>query len=108
MRIYIDGLYISNRLMQSMLFNTNLSNDPTACDSLTVELHGAVIPDLLLVREKGLLHTDGRVSIAFPQNSVTIGYSYYVVILNHNSIETWSKNPVLFNSAPVNYDFIRQ
>ena len=94
--------------MQSMLFNTNLSNDPTACDSLTVDLHNSAIPDVLVVRAKALLHSDGRLSMVFPSNTVTIGSSYYLVILHNNSIETWSKNPVLFNSAPVNYDFIRQ
>jgi hypothetical protein len=49
-----------------------------------------------------ILHTDGTAQITLP--ATINGGDYYIVIKHRNSIETWSKNPVLIsNSTTVDF-----
>ena len=52
---------------------------------------------------KGLLHTDGEINCTYPLS--VIGNSYYITVLHHNSLETWSSAPVSFPDTINNYDF---
>ncbi len=50
-----------------------------------------------------MLHVDGTATIPIP--STLGGSSYYVVVKHRNSMETWSKNLVLFTGSTVTFDF---
>ena len=52
---------------------------------------------------KSLLHTNGKADIVFPLS--VLNNSYYIACKHRNSLETWSKNTVLFNTSQMNYDF---
>ncbi len=103
LKVYIDNLYSGNGLMHPLLRNINMSNDSTACDSITVELRDSIAPHSLSASSKGLLHSDGNSSVIFP--SAILNHSYFIAIRHRNSLETWSKAAVLFNSIFMNYNF---
>jgi len=102
LNLFIEGLY-NGGTMQAVLFNLGMHNDPTATDSITVELHDAVQPATIVASEKALLHSDGFAQVSF-QSSI-LNESYYIVIIHRNSIQTWSKFPVLFNTPITTFDF---
>lgn len=103
LKIFIEGLYTANRQMTSVLFNSNMNTDPTACDSIIIELHSVDTPDDVIASANALLHTDGSSVTIFP--SSLLNNSYYLVIRHYNTIETWSKNPVAFNLPAISFDF---
>ena len=76
---------------------------PTLCDTIVVELHNATAPFGLADFNKGTLNTSGNGSFVF--SNITSGVSYYIAIRHRNSLETWSKNPVLFTAPTVSFDF---
>lgn len=97
LKVYLEGFYDSN--LQQM--NSSLS-DPSKADTLQVRLYDA--GDLVnpAYSVTGRIGVDGTAAFVFP--SAVINHSYYVAIKQRNSIETWSKVPVLFNSQ-TNFDF---
>jgi hypothetical protein len=100
-KAFIQGLY-SNGEMTPTIFNLGMTTDPTAVDSVTIELRDANGSHALVQTRSGIIHKDGTVQLQF--ESSAIGNSYYIVIRNRNSIETWSKNPVLIsNSTTVDF-----
>ncbi len=103
LKVFIEGFYLGNRQMQPVLFNDSLNASPTACDSITVELHNATSPYSTFTSVNVLLHTSGSADVRFPTS--VLSNSYYIVIRQRNSIETWSKNPVRFNDAIASFDF---
>ncbi len=103
LKVFFEGLYMGNDEMQPVLYTNGLSNDPTACDSITVEVHDAVLTDDIIASARVLLHTDGNTHISFP--AAVSGRSLYLVIHHRNSIEIWSKHPVDFNSSVIDFDF---
>lgn len=100
----IEGYYIGAGMMTPTLFNTGLSTDPTATDSIQVELRSSTDPFSILQSIVTILHSNGSATCIFPA-SVYSG-TYYVVLRHRNSVEVWSKNPVAFTSAISSYDFI--
>ena len=60
-------------------------------------------PYTLVEEQKGVLQTDGSVSVTFSA-AVISGSTYYIKVNHQNSIETWSGAPVIFSSL-VNYTF---
>ena len=105
-KTYLEGFYTGSGFMQAVLYNNSLSLDSTACDSIVVELHKTTAPYDLVATTKGLLHTNGSAVIKFP-SSLKFN-SYYLVIRHRNSVETWSKTPVILNKAMQSYDFAGQ
>lgn len=103
LKLFMEGYYAGNGTMQPVLFNNGLSNDATACDSVTVQLRQAVSPHALFETKKGLLHTDGTIQVSFSNQS--FNHSYYLAVKHRNSLEVWSKNTVLFNAATIVFDF---
>jgi hypothetical protein len=102
LKVFLQGFYTGNGMMQPVLYSNALSNDETACDSITVELHDATNYDNVIASATDILHTDGNATFRFPW---AIGNNaYYIVIRHRNSIETWSKNPVLFSGTVVSLD----
>jgi hypothetical protein len=104
--MFIQGYYAGNNSMHASLFSNGFSSDPTACDSITVRLHEPAIPHAPAVTSKALLHSNGNAEIFFP--SSVFNHTYYISIRHRNSIETWSKEPVLFTSPSVSFDFAGQ
>ena len=75
----------------------------TIADSVTIELHNSVSPFAIAQSMKAVLRTDGTTDIIFP--FAVFNQSYFIVIRHRNTIETWSKTPVLFDSFVKNFDF---
>ena len=99
LQLFLEGYYLSGQVMQPVLYNNGLSTNPNACDSITCELYTS--NGTFVSTKNGLLLIDGSCSITLP--SSLLGNSYYIVVKSRNSIETWSKFPVLFNNAIINY-----
>lgn len=80
-------------------------NYPTLGDTIILQLHSPIAPYQLLYSDKKVFHTDGTCDFVF---STTPEYSsYYLVFKHRNSVETWSKFPVLINGTEVSFDFTR-
>lgn len=102
-RAFIEGFYSGSGQMRAVLYDNAMSADPTACDSITVELHDATSPYDVVFTARGLIHTDGSAELFFPGS--VLGNTYYIAIRLRNALETWSKNPLLFNAAILSFDF---
>ncbi len=105
LKVFIQALYKDNDMMNAVLFDLGMSNDPTACDSITVEFHDAVSYATIAASVKTLLHTNGTASVFGPASLVN--HLYYVAIRHRNSVETWSKIPVLITSPSFSLDLTR-
>jgi Subtilase family len=92
-----------NGSMPAYLFNMGLSTNPNDCDSVIVELRSATSPHALVSSSTAIMNTAGVSSHTFP--GALSGVSYYIVVKHRNSIETWSKLPVLINSGTNSYNF---
>ena len=103
LKVFLEGYYTGGNTMSAVLFNNHFSTDPTACDSVRIELHPASNPETISAFAKTILHTNGNAQLIFPP--YVVGNAYYLVIRHRNSLETWSKNLILFNSPTVNIDF---
>jgi hypothetical protein len=101
LNLLVEGFYTGSGTMRSTLFQHGLSTDPTATDSITVQLHDSVAPFNVYASGKALLHSDGSASINFPVSD----QSYYISIRHRNTIETWSMAPVYFYGTTVSYNF---
>ncbi len=78
-------------------------NYPNLCDTIVVELHNGLSPYDLVHSVKNTIDINGNGQFIFPGDVLI--HSYYIVVRHRNSIETWSKTPVLFNGSVVNFDF---
>jgi hypothetical protein len=99
LRTFIEGYYLGNSVMAARV--DPIAN-PSLSDSITVELHNAFMPYNLVESRTGVINVNGYSSLIF---SAAQGNFYYIVVKHRTSLETWSKNPVLFNSSIVNFDF---
>ena len=102
LRIFIEGFYIGGNRMRATIDPVVY---PNLCDIVIVELHFPSSPYGLFKFIQGTINTDGRGIFTFPVQ--VVGQSFYIVVKHRNTVETWSKYPVLFNSSEVNYDFTR-
>jgi uncharacterized delta-60 repeat protein len=100
LKAYLQGFYTGNGLMNAVL---DPVNQPTTCDSIMVELHRSVAPFDVIFSLSGIISTSGTGT--FPFAGSVYGSSYYIVVKHRNSLESWSKNPVLFDTSNVGYDF---
>ncbi len=101
LKVFIQGYYAGSSLMNPVMLNEDESLDASITDSITVELHEAAFPYAVLDSRIGILHTDGTSSIVFGN----IAPPCYIVIKHRNGMQTWSANPILFNTTNVTYDF---
>jgi hypothetical protein len=100
--LFIEGFYVGGSAMSPVLFNSGLSSNPAACDSIVVQLRNTTAPYAVAHTVQGLLLSNGTCQLSFPGS--TSGNSYYIVVKHRNSIETWSKLPVVMSSV-TNYNF---
>ncbi|MBK7966232.1 MAG: YHYH protein [Bacteroidetes bacterium] len=96
MRLYIEGLYLTNNTMSSALGNTN-------ADSVTIQLRSTVSPYAGLYSTSTTITTGGIINLNLPY--LYSGNSYYIVVKHRNAIETWSKKPVTITSLNNTYYF---
>ena len=99
-KVYVEGYYLSGGLMNAVVDPATL---PTKADTMKLELHNSTSPYGLVLTRTALSNTNGTFSAAIP--GAQANSSYYLVIKGRNSIETWSKNPVLLLSGTNLYDF---
>ena len=99
---FLQGLYAGGRTMTPAIFNADGTSSATIADTITVELHASNSPYDMMYTKVGTLSTIGIAVLTFPGS--TLGNSYYLVIKNRNSVETWSALPVVI-IANTNYDF---
>lgn len=101
LKVLIEGFYQGNGFMISNLFDNGMHPDPSASDSITVELRNATNPFPLVHAHQEVLYRNGYANIPYyPSNG-----NYYIVVKHRNGIETWSKNPVTFTGPSVFFDF---
>ena len=79
------------------------SNAPLTVDTISVSLYSSAFPYNYMTTRKTVLDVSGNASVSFP--SIYSGGSYYLVINHRNSLETWSKNPVLLPLGGISYNF---
>ncbi len=86
----IQGYWDGVASMLPVLANQGISASIGDCDSITVELHEAVVPYNVVYSAQTILHQDGTATCSFPSwNS-----PYYIVVKHRNAIATWSATPV--------------
>ena len=102
-RVFLEGFYIGG---DSMMAVVDPVNYPNLSDSITIELHDAASPHGLAYSVTSVMDKYGIGKYSFPV--AVLDQTYYIVVKHRNSIETWSKNPVLFNNREKGFDFTRQ
>jgi len=93
--LFIEGFYAGGGLMTELI-------SPGITDSLTIELRSPVAPYTLLHTQSASLSSSGQAPLNIPGSLA--GLSTYIVVRHRNSIETWSKTPVVL-SAGGGYSF---
>ncbi|MBK9400559.1 MAG: PKD domain-containing protein [Bacteroidetes bacterium] len=100
LKAFIEGYYLGGGLMQAVV---NPTLYPTLADTITVELRNSIAPYALEKSVKGTLNTSGNGQFIFPGN--LLSRQYYIVVKTRNTIETWSKLPVLMDIPVEMFDF---
>ncbi len=100
LKVFIEGFY--NAATDGLNAVADPSGAPTESDTITVSLASATSPYNLIYTDQGIIGTNGNAQFNFP--IAALNQSYYVVVRHRNSIETWSKTPVLFNSTSKSLD----
>lgn len=98
-KIFIEGFYTGNYHMQAV---ADPVYQPLICDPLIIGLAYSDSPYAVFYEQPTYLMTDGTAVINLPSNA--LGQSYYIYVKARNSIEVWSKIPVLI-ATHTNYDF---
>jgi len=101
---FLEGFTASNGQMTPTLYNLGISSDPTATDTIQIELWSpnALSSTLPTYTTKTVLKSNGTAFTPLPTNIA--GQVFYIAIKHRNSIEVWSAHPILF-SGNVVYDF---
>jgi Leucine-rich repeat (LRR) protein len=101
LRLFIQGYYdAATNAMRSVKTNQGVTAKVSDVDMVTVELRQP--NGQLAASTTTLLKTTGMLSCVF--NSAPSG-SFYIVVKNRNSIETWSATPEKVGTVPLVYDF---
>ncbi len=99
--IFLQGYYSGGGLMAvggtGFMNITGVSPDPTDVDTIEIYLMNSISPFTEVDHVKGILKTNGNVTVTFG-NTIVVGNSYYIKLSHHNSVETWSSAPVIFSS----------
>ena len=101
LKLYLQGYYTGGGQMQPVLLNQGVGLVATETDTITVELHNSNSPYGIVASKKGVLNTDGTISLSY----APITGSYYIAVLHRNTVQTWSANPVTVGAVPVTYNF---
>lgn len=92
LNVLIEGFVSGPGTMSPVLYNSGMSANPQAVDSIQVVLRPVASPASVAYTSQALLTTNGQVQASFPP--AVYGNSYYIVVKHRNGLETWSKNPM--------------
>ena len=95
LKIIIEGYYKGNGLMTEVV-------SPGICDTVTIELCENVFPFNVVYTSRSIVNASGNGAFNYPLSAD--GGSFYIAVNNHNTLKTWSSNPLLF-SMNTSYDF---
>ena len=98
----MQGYYAGSGLMTSVLANQGVSTNTNEVDTITVELYDGATGATLGASAKGVILTDGTVSLSLP--ATVVGNSYYIAVKHRNTVATWSSSAVTMGST-TSYDF---
>lgn len=99
---FIQGLYEGNRLMRPLLYNLGISENPTACDSISIEL----VSSTYTFQQTCLLNIFGESTISVPTNFSEA--PVYLKVSHRNSIPVYSKEMIVPKKLGYNlYDFTK-
>ena len=108
MKVFIEGYIASQATMRPVLSLANATGhcdeclaDPSLVDTINIELRNA--QNNVVLKRSGILRTNGNVDFNLGTN--LDNGSYYILIKNKNTVETWSANLVSFADTITNYDF---
>jgi uncharacterized protein (TIGR02145 family) len=93
-KLYLQGLYVGGGFMELPLVNSGLSGNGQHSDSITLQLAQPNSPHAIVWTGNAILRTNGFAVTNLPGS--VLGQSYYIVVKHRNSLETWSKQPVVF------------
>ena len=99
LKVFIEGFYTGGGLMDNSgaggcLFKTGVSLNSFDADSIFISAMNSTSPYAEVDRQPGILKTNGYVTVTF--GPAVVAYSSYYLKINHrNSVETWSKAPVM-------------
>lgn len=100
--VLLQGLYNGSTMNKAQ----NASGDQfpgMIADQITLELHNSAAPYSLAAGPYTVgVNTSGIANITIP---AAMSSSYYIVVKNRNSLETWSANPVSFSGSMASYNF---
>ncbi len=82
----------------------NSSNNLLTGDTVSVSVRSAVSPYNILGSSKNKLNNTGYASFQFGP-SILDSVPYYLQVKHRNSIEIWSKTPVIFSNHSLSYQF---
>jgi len=95
---YLESVELNAKLQG--FWDGDVMND----DTVTVLVRGSLNPHIIIDSAKVLLNSNGYALVNF--DNISSGIYYYLVVKHRNSIETWSKSVVQFNTGdPIVYDF---
>ena len=104
LKAYLEGLYLGGGQMTALLYNRYpLVYTSNTSDSITVKIRASSPPYNVVASVNTLIHTNGTAVVLLPASVLNI--SYFITVHHRNSLETWSKVPVLFNTSTVSFDF---
>ena len=95
LKIIIEGYYKGNGLMTEVV-------SPGICDTVTIDLCENVFPFNVVYTSRSIINASGNGAFNYPLSAD--GGSFYIAVNNHNTLKTWSSNPLLF-SMNTSYDF---
>ena len=98
-KAFVEGYYIDTPGVMTAVIDP--VSQPALFDTITVELH-SVSDTITEFSEKVVFNINGEGTVTLPP--VIFGNYYYLVLKHRNSIQTWSKLPVLI-TAVTDYDF---
>jgi hypothetical protein len=95
LKVFIEGIYIGNGQMAGVISSN-------VCDTIIVQLASATYPYSIVYSDTSTISKTGNGTFTFPYS--VYGNSFYIVVRHRNSIQTWSKYPVSFNTINA-FDF---
>ena len=90
LKVFIEGFYLSNGTM-------------SMSDTVQVELHNTISPFNLVESNTTAISQNGIGIFHFSPAVFNAGF--YIVVRHRNTIETWTKDPLIFNNHNMNFDF---
>jgi hypothetical protein len=99
----VEGSYVLNGELTPRLYNVGATTNNLLCDTVQLQWRNASAPYTLIQSTQAVMDIFGNFSVPVPVG--LLNQSYYLVVRQLSSIETWSKLPVMMSGATIFYDF---